>query len=418
LPTNDRKITLSGKISLLLATTLALLSTAIVSPAMPDIAATFASNMEEEWLPRSIISFVSLFSESVGINFIIKLFILSVPALFIVVSAPLIGMLGDVWSKKKLLIASLVLFSISGTSGYFVDSLTPLLIGRAALGIAVAGIKACTIAMVGDYFEGEERHKYIGLQGASMKLGGVLFLLLGGYLADIGWREPFLVYLVAFIALPGVILHLYEVTKPAKELEAEAVGVPWARVTFVLFTAFIASAFFFIILVQTPFFLNQAFAAGRFEMGLAAAVANTIAALVATFFFMFKARFSYVAMFAFVFLMIGIGYSIVSIAPSYWIVLAGLAVAGVGIGLIIPAQDSWMLATIPSQRRGLGTGLVATAMYLGQFMAPIMIAPFIDPQDPFAVFATASITLLALACAYFVFTFFAKAQASSGGKTV
>lgn len=397
---SDRKVlSLSGKVSLLLATTLALLSTAIVSPSMPDIAATFSNNMEQEWLPRTIISFVSLFSDSAGSNLIIKLFVLSVPALFIVVGAPLIGILGDIWSKKWLLVVSLVVFSISGTSGYFVDSLTPLLIGRAILGVSVAGIKACTVAMVGDYFEGEARQKYLGLQGASMKLGGVLFLLLGGYLADVSWRAPFLVYLIAFIALPGVIAYLHDV-RSSDDAKVLREPIPWYRVVFVLLTAFMASAFFFMILVQAPFFLDQAFSASRFQMGLASAVTNIIAGLVATVFFLFKARFSYLAMFAFVFLMLGTGFFVVSEASEYWVVLVGLAVAGIGVGLIIPAQDSWMLDTIPAARRGLGTGLVATAMYLGQFMVPILIDPFTDPSEPHYVFTVASEVLLMLGVIY------------------
>ena len=404
----EKTLSVSGKISLLLATTLALLSTAIVSPSMPDIAAIFSENMEQEWLPRTIISLVSLFSDTAGINLIIKIFVLSVPALFIVIGAPVIGLLGDMWSKKRLLIISLALFAISGTSGYFVDSLTPLLIGRALLGISVAGIKACTVAMVGDYFEGEERHKYIGLQGASMKLGGVLFLLLGGYLADISWRVPFLVYLLAFVALPGVILYLYEIKEQDYKSNDVRVPIPWSRVTFVLITVFFASAFFFMILVQTPFFLNNAFEVSRFQVGLALGVANSIAGIVATAFFLFKARFSYVGIFAFIFVMIGSGFLIVSGANSYWVVLLGFAVSGIGIGLIVPAQDSWMLATIPPKSRGLGIGLVATFMYLGQFMAPIIIDPFIDHADPFYVFAIASEILLTLGIIYCFLAFYLK----------
>lgn len=415
LTSDDKTLSLKGKVSLLLATTLALLSTAIVSPSMPDIASTFAINMEQEWLPRTIISFISLFSESAGSGLIIKIFVLSVPALFIVIGAPIIGMLGDIWSKKWLLIISLAVFSVSGTSGYFVDSLTPLLIGRAVLGLSVAGIKACTVAMVGDYFSGEARHKYLGLQGASMKLGGVLFLLMGGYLADFSWRTPFLVYLIAFVALPGIILYLYDVNS-CNDVKAAQEPIPWPRVGLVLITAFMASTFFFMILVQAPFFLDQAFSVSRFQMGLASAVANTIAGVVATVFFLFKARLSYLAMFAFVFLMIGTGFFIVSGAPAYWVVLVGLGVAGLGIGLIIPAQDSWMLATIPAEKRGLGTGLVATAMYLGQFMAPIVIDPFINPSDPFYVFTVASETLLALGVIYFFLASYTRLKVNNEAK--
>jgi len=392
---------LNGKIALLMATTLALLSTAIVSPSMPDIALAFSENMAAEWLPLRLIQFISLFSDSTSTNFIIKVFVLSVPALFIVLGSPIAGICSDLWGRRRVLLISLIAFGASGVSGYFVESLTPLLIGRAVLGLSVAGIKACTVAMVGDYFQGEERNKFIGLQGAAMKVGGVGFLLLGGYLADISWRAPFLVYLVAFVALPGVTFHLYDVfVQEQKNVVRKK--LPWGTVNFVLLTAFLASAFYFMILVQTPFFLDQAFSATRFQMGLASAAANTVAGVVATLFFVFKARFSYVGMFAFVFLTLGVGYGIVAISPHYWVVLIGLSLAGLGIGLIVPAQSAWMLSVVPGERRGVAIGLVATAMYCGQFFAPIMIEPFLDPSNPFHIFTIASGSLVVLGVIYTV----------------
>lgn len=401
----DPVLSVSGRWSLLLATTLALLSTGIVSPAMPDIALAFADNVTEERIPQALVSLIAMVSDSAGIDFIIKFFILSVPSLFVVIGAPLFGYLSDLWGRKRLLLISLATFAIAGTSGYFVDTLTALLAGRAVLGLSIAGIKTCTVAMVGDYYHGEERQKFLGLQGSAMKLGGVVFLLLGGLLADISWRAPFLVYLMSFLILPGVILHLFEVHTTHKEKKSGS-AIPWRPAAVVLGTAFIASGSYFMILVQIPFFLDQAFSPSRFQIGLAAASGNIVAGLIATRFYLFKARLSYPAMFSWVFLMLGTGYWIVSISSSYTMVLAGLAVSGLGIGLILPSQDSWMLSIVPAARRGMATGLVATVMYLGQGLAPVLIQPVIDPGDPFFVFRVTSMLLFVLALAYLLFAWF------------
>ena len=40
--------------------------------------------------------------------------------------------------------------------------------------------------------------------------------MLGGVLADISWRGPFLIYLAAFVVLPSIIWVLYEPT-PAEQ---------------------------------------------------------------------------------------------------------------------------------------------------------------------------------------------------------
>ena len=391
---------LPGKIALLLAATLALLSTAIVSSAMPDIAAHFSGSFNDEWLPRILSSLAASLFGPPSDDFLIKLFVLSIPALFIVIGAPLVGIISDRLGRQRVLATALTIFAVSGVSGYFAESLTTLIVGRAILGLSVAGITTCTVAMIGDYFKGPQRDRFAGTQGAAMKIGGVTFLLAGGVLADLSWRTPFLIYAISLIALPGVLFFLRDPSTAKSHHSADVEKLHWGRIGFVLISAFSASSFFFMILVQVPFFLDQAFSVTRTQVGLATATANTVAGLIAIAFSLFRSRLTYVGVFAFIFAMIGAGYGVVSIAPSYLLVLGGLAIAGIGIGLIVPTQSAWMLSVVPATRRGMAMGLVATAMYCGQFMAPILIEPFVDPEHPFRIFEIACLSLLGIAALY------------------
>jgi MFS family permease len=45
--------------------------------------------------------------------------------------------------------------------------------------------------LIADYYEGERRSAVMGQQAAFMGFGGVVFLVLGGVLADLSWRAPF-----------------------------------------------------------------------------------------------------------------------------------------------------------------------------------------------------------------------------------
>ncbi len=50
---------------------------------------------------------------------------------------------------------------------------------------------------------------------------GVLFLeTIGGSLADIGWQEPFLIYLIGF---PVLILALISIREPVKMRQEEGI---------------------------------------------------------------------------------------------------------------------------------------------------------------------------------------------------
>jgi len=94
--------------------------------------------------------------------------VLTIPGLFIAITAPFSGWIIDRFGRIKLLVTMLLLYAIAGTSGLYLDSLTEIIVGRAFLGIGVGGIMTTAIALIGDYFEGEERHKFLGVQSGIM----------------------------------------------------------------------------------------------------------------------------------------------------------------------------------------------------------------------------------------------------------
>lgn len=401
-----REISLAGKIALLTATALALLGTPLVSPAMPEIAQTFAPQLDTDPVARLILSIFGWENNPEGVRSIARFILLSVPALFIVLGAPMVGWLSDRLGRRKLLIWSLVLFGVAGTSGFFAQTWTGMFIGRALLGVSIAGIKSLTVAMVGDYFEGDERAKFIGWQGSAMKFGGVVFLLLGGFLAEYSWGAPFWGYLLAFVALPGVVYCLYESAPQAVSGAASkapsAHAMPTGTTVLILLSAFLASVLFFLTLVQSPFYVREALNGTPSMRGIAVAIANLAGAATAVFFYRIKARLGYLDIFAIIFATIALGYWIVVLMPSYEWLLVGMVVAGCGFGLIVPAQSAWMISTVPAARRGYAIGLVTTAMFLGQFAAaPLFATPFSVEGDPVAPFRAAAIALMALSVIYF-----------------
>ena len=403
------KVTLSkhGLFVMLSATALALLGTPLASPAMPEIARVFAENAQNEPFARAILNLISILPGNPSVIFLVKFIILSIPALFIILSAPLVGWLTDNIGRKGLLNSSLLIFGISGASGYFADSFLFMFVGRAILGLSIAGIKTATVAMVGDYYQGAERNKIIGWQGSAMKIGGVVFMLLGGFLANSSWQMPFLGYMLAFIVLPSGLVALSEslpasAAHTADEDSTNLPAVPFWPATYVFVSTFLASGLFFITPVQLPFYLRDAFAASPFEMGAAIAVGNTVGAMISLVYYRFRRHMNFIGIYAFIFLSMAVGYFVVASASSYATALLGMVLAGLGFGLYVPNHSSWILSIVSPNRRGFGVGLVTTAMFLGQFSAPILVQPFIDPGNPSAVWSTMSLLLLVLGVVYIV----------------
>jgi len=126
------------------------------------------------------------------------------------VVSPITGRLIDRYGRLRILRFALVLYAVAGVGGYFLDNLYLILLSRALLGVAVGMSMPTVITLIADYFEGAERQKFVGIQIAFMSIGGIVFIGLGGVLADFGWRYPFLIYLSSLLVLPLTIMFLKE----------------------------------------------------------------------------------------------------------------------------------------------------------------------------------------------------------------
>ncbi|MCP3923133.1 MAG: MFS transporter [Desulfobacterales bacterium] len=188
-----------------------------------------------------------------------SMLLLTVPALYIAILAPFAGHIIDRFGRKKPLIISLVIYALAGTSGLYLNNLICLLIGRALLGVAVAGIMTVNTTLIGDYFQGRERSRFMGWQGAFMAFGGVVFVSVGGLLADISWRMPFLVYAFSLVILIFTFFYIYEPEvirndvagnqRPGKR-RIKKIGVVYG-------TSFLGMVFFYMIPTQIPFLLIE-----------------------------------------------------------------------------------------------------------------------------------------------------------------
>ena len=83
----------------------------------------------------------------------------------------------------------------------------------------------------------------MGLQAAFMGLGGVLFLSVGGFIADLNWRFPFLIYLSAWVILIAIAFALYEPKRETANLnvnsaESTPVKMPIAVLAMIYGVAF------------------------------------------------------------------------------------------------------------------------------------------------------------------------------------
>lgn len=345
------------KATLLLSSSLTVMAGATIAPSLPAMRDYFAATPNADYWVRLV---------------------LTVPALFIAIGAPFVGTAIDRFGRKPLLAFAVLLYGVAGTSGAVLSDIGMILVGRVLLGLSVAGIMTTATALIADYYIGAARAQFLGFQAGFMGLGGVLFLSLGGCLADVNWRMPFLIYLLALLILPLVVLVLPEPnrTEAIQNLGADATEVfPWRIAGLTYLAAFLSQIVFYLIPVQLPFYLKQLVNSTASQSGLAIALATLFSAASAIAYKQIKARLSFMGIYAIAFLAMAIGYLVLSISPTYIMVLVGLAIAGGGLGLLMPNMNVCLTSVTPGSLRGRVLGGLTTAFFLGQSVSPVLSQP-------------------------------------------
>ncbi len=337
------------------------MSGATIGPVLPLMSDVFADTPDAAFLTRLV---------------------LTMPALFIVLFSPVAGYLVDRFGRKKLLLAAVLLYGIAGSAGAWLDSLTAILVSRALLGISVAGLMTVCITLIGDYYKGTERQRIMGLQNAFMAFGGVLFITGGGILADISWRGPFLIYATALLLLPAIWMYVTEpgrAVPPAGELNRKnGRSGSVATTVLIISMAFLGMAMFYMIPVHIPFLLDRFGDMSSTRIGLALSSFVLMGAVISLNFHHFLRRMTYPAVYLLCFFLLGCGYVLISFSASYHQVFLGMVIGGIGSGLLMPNSSIWLLSEAPEHLRGRISGMLTTAVFLGQFLSPVMTQPLVD----------------------------------------
>lgn len=333
------------------------LAGAIIAPALPGMNAYFGGESE------------------VGVKLV-----LTMPALMITLFSPVMGYLADHFGRKRLLMLALLVYGCAGFAGFLLDSLNSILLSRAILGMAVAGIISISTTLIGDYFEAAERARFLGLQGSFMALGGVFFLNMGGALSDWSWRGPFLMYLAGFILLPYAWRALYEpdisrTDQPHTAATTEPDHLPLSRILLVYTIGLFSMALFYMIPAQLPFLLTERGQISGTAVGLALSTAPLAAATMSFFYGRLKPRFSISGFYVLGFVLVALGFIVVALVQSYALTIAGVALAGIGFGIFMPNGNVWLMKLAPAAMRGRVFGGSSSAVFLGQFLSPLAVAP-------------------------------------------
>jgi len=297
--------------------------------------------------------------------------VLTAPALMIALLAPVAGRIVDAVGRKRLLVGALAVYAVLGAAPVLLDSLPAVLATRVGVGITEAAIMTCCTTLIADYSAGSRRAKLFGLQTIVTTLAATVFFGLGGALGSDDWRTPFWLYLVGLpLAVLAAVL-VWTPTAPARVAGALP-PLPWRRMLVPLAVSLVGGVVFYTPIVELSYVLDGLGVTETAAIGGIAAIASLATAAGAASFPRI-ARRGPAFLLPLAFGLAGVGLVVMGLAPAVPVAVVGAVVASAGTGILLPSLLTWVISHLALAERGRGTGRWTAALFLGEFLCPLLV---------------------------------------------
>lgn len=319
--------------------------------------------------------------------------ILTAHGLTLALVGPAVGRLIDRIGTRDILVSGLLVYGLAGGVGLVTTSYLALLASRLVFGIGAAAVFTGTTVALLAVPSGLRRDRAIGWRGAALSIGGVAWPLLGGALGTVSWQAPFAIHLVA-IPLAVVALRVVPSGRPAEARQAATsiVALLQHRQVLVGYYALFAigSILMYAVLVFLPLQLTELGVESPLLIAVYTTSMSAAMSLTGLAYARLRRRLGYRTLLRATYGMFLLGFVLLGTLNHSALVALAPVLIGLGMGVSIPALTVMTNDTAPTAQRGQLIALVATATFLGQFSAPLLLGPLVDATTPATGFLAAA----------------------------
>ncbi|VVS94536.1 MFS transporter [Desulfoluna spongiiphila] len=355
------------KAAILSISLLTIMASAAISPALGIIAAAF---------PHADAMLIRL--------------IVTLPSMTIIPASLMSARLTRVMKKRTILFIGLVLYMAGGVGGGLVSSMDLILVMRGILGIGVGLLMPVSTALVSDFFKGDEAAKMTGWVTASNNLGGIIAVILSGWLASFCWRYSFFVYFLALVAAVFVVFFLPEPERQALRQKTDDKLPP---VTYLAAgAAFAMMTVFYVLPTNIALFIKESGLGNAKTAGLALALVTGFAFVSGSLFSKTQGHLRHLMATVQMSLMAA-GFFLLSGNPSLPLVFLAVSLIGASFGNLYPMILLLVVHGVPRAQNTKAMAVVSIFLFSGQFFSPLFfgalehLAP--NPGIP-VIFVTAA----------------------------
>lgn len=318
----------------------------------------------------AIVPGLSSIAESLGMTGL-ESWLVTMPSVGVVVLGPIAGNLVDRVGLRRSLIVGLFLYGALGLAGAMLRGPYVVLADRFLLGGATALVMTTGTGLISAFYEDQRRLTMIARQGMAIELGGVVFLMIGGWLATQGWWLPFLQYAIAWVMLGFVVAFVPdERVSRSASIGSQDGSLPSA-VRSVYFAAFFSMGCFFAAVILLPLRFHE-MGIGAAATGYFLAFVSLVAVGVASVMPRVVSRLGANTVLRMAFVTYAIAHALFASAAALPTFIAGAIALGCGFGLSIPLVNHMTVQLSPSKRRGRALATLSMAIFAGQCLPSFM----------------------------------------------
>lgn len=314
--------------------------------------------------------------------------------LLTIVGSLIIGWLTTKLSKKKITLMGLFIVGCCGVTPFFIDSFELLLFTRLLIGFGFGIISPMNTAIITEFIPQKERASYMGLHVVGMGIGSMIGNLLGGTLADVGYRYFYLVYVIAFLAMIGVYVALIETPPVSVEKVSD---MKLNKMVYVIsFASFVHTMLINAFSTNIGIYILQSITENTSVTGRVTAVNAAFALMVGMFFAKISGLFKTYTM-AFSIFAATAGFGVILFVPGMAGVYIGSALCGVSLSCFMAISSYLISISVEPEAVAKASGFFSIIGSVGGLIAPFFlgnIAKIIGGNTPQNQFTVAFIGML------------------------
>lgn len=331
---------------------------------------------------------------------------------------PVLGYLSDRFSRKAVIIPSLIVYGAAGVLaglGAVWGSYTIVIIGRIIQGMGAAGTAPIAMALVGDMYDQGTESKALGLIEAANGAGKVLSPILGSLLALIVWYASFFAF--PFFCALSLLAVIFMIKEPKKKQEPPKLGEYLHKIGCILkqkgrwlITAFFAGSLALFILFGVLFYLSNILEKPPYNIDgvlKGCVLAIPLLGLVLTSYItgsVIKKNGTLMR------ILINVGMATMAASllltvffyKNLYVLIGFLSLSAIGTGLLLPCLNTMITGSVKREERGMITSIYNSLRFIGVAFGPPLFGWLMDKSHAVLFITVSCIAIVTLGLVFFL----------------